>query len=122
MARRNWAVKLISFVIVTPITALVVLFCLSNQDPVTIRLWGVRESLEMDLYLVALLAFLPGFIVGATIAWAGELGHKRRAARAERKAEDLDREVALLRIREEQIRAETGGARGRPALADQRQG
>ncbi|NQW10629.1 MAG: DUF1049 domain-containing protein [Alphaproteobacteria bacterium] len=120
MARRNLAVKLISFVITAPIMIVVVLFAVSNRHLVPMELWPLPGALEVPLYLVALLALVAGFVLGGTIAWAGELGQKRRAVRAEKRAEDLEREIAVMRIREEEIRAQALPAPNRPALVDRR--
>ncbi len=122
MARRNWAIKLISFCITVPITAMVLLFAVSNLDPVPLKLWLVPGAIEVPLYLIFLLAFVAGFVIGGVIAWGGELGNKMRANRATKHAEDLGRELAVMRIREEEIRAQIAGPGQRPALADRRAG
>ena len=95
MARRNWAVRLVSFVVVFPITVLVILFAVSNLGAVPIRLWPIPGSLDVSLSLVVLPALGLGLLIGEVIAWTGELGHKRRADRAEKRAEDLEREIAV---------------------------
>ena len=122
MARRNWAVRLASFIVVFPITVLVVLFAISNLAPVPIRLEPLPGALEVSLSIVVLLVGALGVVVGEVIAWAGELGHKRRAERAEKRAEDLEREIAVMRIREEELRARAVPAERRPALVDRRPG
>lgn len=122
MARRNPAVKLISFVVTAPITLAVLLFAVSpaNRDLVPMEFWPLPGTLEAPLYLIALAALAAGFVLGGTIAWAGELGQKWRAARAERRVEDLEREIAIMRIREEEIRAQASPTPNRPALTDRR--
>lgn len=122
MARRNWAVRAASFVVVFPITVLVILFAISNLHTVPVRLWPVPGEVEVALSLVVLPALGLGLVIGEVIAWAGELGHKRRADRAEKRAEDLEREIAVMRIREEEIRARAVPAERRPALVDRRTG
>ena len=47
MARRNWAVRLASFIVVFPITVLVVLFAISNLSTVPIRLEPLPGSIEV---------------------------------------------------------------------------
>jgi uncharacterized integral membrane protein len=105
MARRNFAVRLISFAISFPITVIVILFAISNREMVPMRLWPLPGEIEAPLYILVLICVALGFLLGSGITWAGELGHKNRAARAERKAEDLERELSVMRIREEEIRA-----------------
>lgn len=122
MARRNWATKLVSFCITFPVTAVVVLFAVSNRQLVSMEIWPLPGALDAPLYLIFLLAVAAGFILGGAIAWSGELGHKMRANRAEKHAADLERELAVMRIREEEIRARVSGPAQRPALVDRRAG
>jgi len=107
---------------VFPITLMVILFAVSNLHAVPIQLWPIPGQLEISLSLVVLPALGLGLLIGEVIAWAGELGHKRRADRAEKRAEDLEREIAVMRIREEEIRASAMSAERRPALIDRRSG
>lgn len=120
MARRNWATKLISFCVTFPVTLIVVLFAVSNRNPVAMELWPLPGALDAPLYLIFLVAVAAGFVLGGAIAWSGELGHKMRANRAEKRADDLERELAVMRIREEEIRAQAPNAPKRPALVDKR--
>lgn len=120
MGHRNWATALISFCIKLPITVVVVLFAVSNWKPVSMELWPLPGALDAPLSLIFLLAVAAGFVLGAVIAWTGEIGHKMRANRAEKRAEDLERELAVMRIREEEIRAQIPNAPKRPALVDKR--
>ncbi len=122
MARRNWAVRVVSFVVVFPITVTVILFAVSNLHAVPIQLWPIPGEVEVPLSLVVLPALALGLLIGEVIAWAGELGHKRRANQAEKRAEDLEREIAVMRIREEELRARAVPAERRPALVDRRPG
>ncbi|MCR9071407.1 MAG: LapA family protein [Alphaproteobacteria bacterium] len=120
MGHRNWATALISFCIKLPITVVVVLFAVSNWKPVSMELWPLPGTLDAPLSLIFLLAVAAGFILGAVIAWTGEIGHKMRANRAEKRADDLERELAVMRIREEEIRAQIPNTSKRPALVDKR--
>jgi len=120
MARRNWATKLIFYCITVPITLVVVLFAVSNRHVVSMELWPLPGALAAPLFLPFLIAIAAGFVLGGTIAWSGELGHKMRANRAEKRAEDLERELAVMRIREEEIRAQVPPVPKRPALIDRR--
>jgi len=112
--------RFVSFFVTFPITVVVVLFAISNREAVPLNLWPLPQALEAPLYLVALLSLLLGFILGGTIAWTGELGNKSRARKAERRAEDLDRELEVMRIREEEIRSKTLPSASPTLLADGR--
>ena len=71
MARRNWAVRLASFVVVFPITLMVILFAVSNLHAVPIQLWPIPGQLEVSLSLVVLPALGLGLLIGEVIAWSG---------------------------------------------------
>ena len=120
MARRTWATKLISFCVTFPLTVIVVLFAVSNRHLVSMELWPLPGALDAPLYLPFLVAVAAGFLLGGAIAWSGELGHKLRANRAEKRADDLERELAVMRIREEELRARLPAYARRPALIDRR--
>ncbi len=74
MARRNLAVRLASFVVVFPITLMVILFAVSNLHAVPIQLWPIPGQLEISLSLVVLPALGLGLLIGEVIAWAGNSG------------------------------------------------
>jgi len=109
MAQRSFAAKLVSWivtlVILIPLALIAVLFALSNREWVDVAFWPLPGTVEIPLYLMSLPGIPIGFVLGGLLVWSTKRIYKVRAARAERRAEDLDRELSVMRIREEELRA-----------------
>ena len=96
---------LISLLILLPLAILAVLFTISNRDMVAVAFWPLPGSIDVPLYLMALPGLPVGFIVGGVMVWTGKRMLRVRAERAERRSDDLQRELSVMRIREEELRA-----------------
>jgi uncharacterized integral membrane protein len=85
------------WILLLPLFILLILFSISNQDLVPVRLWPF--DLEWMLPLsVAMLAFSAlFFLLGAGIAWASGLRHRGRARRLEATVRGLEDELADFR-------------------------
>jgi len=77
-----------------PLMVVVVLFAISNRDPVTLSIWPLAAERQAPLYLVILLVAVAGFIVGAVFTWVLGIGGRMRARRDRRKLQGLSREQA----------------------------
>jgi uncharacterized integral membrane protein len=75
------------------------LFAISNRQAVSLGLWPLPFLVETRLYLIVFLALLTGFGIGAIVAWAA--GHRRRRElrQCRRRAEALERELAVTQAR-----------------------
>jgi uncharacterized integral membrane protein len=82
-----------------PFLLLMVLFALSNPQPVKLGLWPTDYSLEAPLSLTVLVAMGVAFLLGSFMTWFGVFGARRRARRAERKSRMLDAQVKELKAR-----------------------
>jgi len=102
--------RLLSWIIMAPVTAVVIVFTVENLQDVEIGLWPFAGKWSVPLYLVALLCILFGFIAGGVVAWVSG-GRRRRKARAL-----ADRNVLLQRQLEE-LRRELAAASSRQAEA-----
>ena len=60
---------------------LVVLFAVSNRDPVALRLWPFPVETELGLFVPVLAALLLGFAFGVVSSWVLG-GAKRKQAKA----------------------------------------
>ena len=102
--------RLLSWIVMTPITAVVIVFTAENLQDVEIGLWPFAGKWAIPLYLVVLLCILFGFIAGGVVAWISG-GRRRRRAR-----EMANRNAMLLRQIEE-LRREQAAAQARAADA-----
>ncbi len=82
-----------------PVLIAIVLFALSNRQPVTLGFWPTDLDLVVPLSSAVLAVAGFAFLVGALIVWMTELRIRRRARRAEARVEVLEEEVRALRAR-----------------------
>ncbi len=76
--------------VVAPLAVLLVLFALSNQQPVRLTLWPFDLEWDASLALAVLVVAALAFLLGAGIAWGASLPHRVRERR-------LRAEVTALR-------------------------
>lgn len=85
--------------ITVPLLLLLVLFALSNRQPVPIRLWPTDFAAEAPLSLAVLVAMAVAFLFGGLLVWFSVLVQRSRARRAEAQVRLLDEQVAELKAR-----------------------
>lgn len=66
-----------------PFLVIVVLFALSNTEPVSLAFWPTELRLRLPLALAVLAAMAIAFIAGGLLVWSEALRQRRRARRAE---------------------------------------
>jgi putative membrane protein len=88
------------WIVFIPFAAIVVLFALSNRQPVELRLWPFDLVWQAPLSVAVLGASALAFLIGAGIVWMAGLPQRGRARTAIRRAEGLQREVDAARARE----------------------
>ncbi len=104
-----------------PISVAVVLFALSNRQDVTLSLWPLPDDLTLDVpvFLVALVPLVAGILLGGLIAWASGARHRRLARRRGRRIAKVEAELAEMRVRHgamtETVREQAESARRRAA-------
>jgi uncharacterized integral membrane protein len=84
---------IITFILCVPL----VLFALSNTEPVRLGLWPTDYDIELPLSLAILTAMAIAFILGALVVWMSVLAQRRRARRAERTVRLLESQVQDLK-------------------------
>ena len=67
-------------------------FAVNNGERIQVILWPFR-TLEVPLYVVALLPLLLGLLMSALIAWVGGRHWRHEARRRGRRIESLQREL-----------------------------
>ncbi|MEO3471231.1 lipopolysaccharide assembly protein LapA domain-containing protein [Roseomonas sp. CAU 1739] len=88
------------WIIFIPFAAVVVLFALSNRQPVDLRLWPFDLVWQAPLSVAVLAAAAVAFLIGAGIVWVSGMPQRSRARASIRRAEGLQREVDTARARE----------------------
>jgi uncharacterized integral membrane protein len=82
--------------IALPFLLVLILFALSNRQPVTLAFWPTDFALTMPLSLAILLAMALAFLLGALFVWIPGLAVRRRARRFERTTQRLEAQLAEL--------------------------
>jgi lipopolysaccharide assembly protein A len=85
--------------IALPLLLLLVLFALSNRQPVALRFWPTDYTLLVPLSLSMIGAMAVAFLAGGLLVWISELAQRRRARRAEQTVRLLEAQVQELKAR-----------------------
>ena len=85
--------------IAAPFLLLLVLFALSNSQPVRLGLWPTDFTIAPPLSIAILVAMAGAFLLGALMLWIEVLGARRRARRAEYAQRLLEAQVQELKAR-----------------------
>jgi uncharacterized integral membrane protein len=84
--------KLLFWIVVVLVAAVLALFVTSNNKIVTLGLWPL--SFDLPLYLAILSALLIGFVAGALCAWIAGRHRRRELRRRGSRINALERELA----------------------------
>ena len=85
--------------IALPLLLLLVVFALSNKEPVRLGLWPTDYTLVLPLSLAVIGAMAVAFLAGGLLVWMSALGQRRRARRAEQTVRLLEAQVLKLKAR-----------------------
>lgn len=85
--------------IALPLLLLMVLFALSNRQPVPLKFWPTDYSLVLPLSLAVLGGMAMAFLAGGLLVWVSALTQRRRARRAEQTVRLLEAQVQELKAR-----------------------
>ncbi|KAA2213833.1 lipopolysaccharide assembly protein LapA domain-containing protein [Teichococcus oryzae] len=106
--------RLIGLLLTALLLLLLVLFAISNTQPVMLQFWPFDLTWQVPLAAAVLGAAAIAFALGALLAWGGALRYRLRARKMQRAAQLLEAELAELRARQEAAKA---AAAGTPPLA-----
>jgi uncharacterized integral membrane protein len=90
-------VKHFSWIITLPLLVAVVVFSVNNIDDMALDLWPFGLVVMWPTYLVVLLSFVSGFLVGGIIMWMSAGSARREARRQRAEARRLAGELDSLR-------------------------
>jgi len=85
-----------------PLLLLMILFALSNTEPVRLGLFPTDYSIEVPLSVAILIAMGIGFFLGGLRLWFTALHHRRAA----RRAQDA---VRLLEAKHQELKSHSSG-------------
>jgi len=89
-------IKLLSAVFGALIFLLVLCFALSNPQSTDIGLWPLDSVIQVPLYIVALVPFLAGLIMGCGAGWVATVPHRLKVRRLNRELSALSSRIADL--------------------------
>ncbi len=95
--------KLVSWIAMVVVGALVVLFSISNQSLIVLELWPFPYSIQVQMYTAVLAAAISGFIGGVVITWFSVGSLRRKARFAFRRADGLEKDLEKLREKIEEL-------------------
>ena len=90
---------MIRALIFAPLLFILVLFALSNPQPVRLGLWPTDLTVDIPLSITVLLAMAVAFVLGALLLWFSAIGARLRARRAEHAVRMLEAQVKELKAR-----------------------
>src|SRR5712691_5461844 len=96
--------KLLFWIVVALVAAVLALFAMFNREAVALGLWPLPFELDLPLYLAILLALLIGFVSGVLAAWIAGRSRRRENRRRGRRIVTLERELG-------EMQAQPSGAR-----------
>lgn len=93
MARRSFINRAVGTLIGLPVSAVVVLFAVSNRQTIEVGFWPFPVELAVPAWALGLGTMLFGFVIGAMVAWFAAGATRRRAHVAEVQARRLERRL-----------------------------
>lgn len=106
--------KILSFIILVPLAIVLVVFCVSNREAVTVSLdpFGTMPQLSFasPLFVLLMAAVIVGVILGGIGTWLTQAHYRRKSWRRKHELERLKREAEesrqrVLELQEERERA-----------------
>lgn len=91
--------RFLAWLVGIPVAILAILLAVSNREPVTIGLWPFTEGVSAPSFVVALVPFALGLILGAGFAGIGTVRARWRHRSATRKVGRMQKEIDEMRAR-----------------------
>jgi uncharacterized integral membrane protein len=89
-------------VIAMAVLLVLMIFVLSNREPVTIGFWPTEMRWDTPLSLALLIVAVVALVAGGAIVWISEFGRCRRVRQAEAAVRLLEEQVRELKARLQQ--------------------
>lgn len=105
--------RILSWLIMAPALAAVVVFALNNKQAMAIDLWPFSLLIQMPVYLALLAALAVGALIGGFAAWLGQGRVRAKLREQAYEGEVARRELAQERDKAAELERELGAARAR---------
>lgn len=93
-------VRLLSFAVSFPVTLAAIVFAVTNRGPVTVDFWPFALAVDVPVYVLALGTLAIGMGLGALLTWFPFLLTRQALARARRRLEELETDLARNPVKE----------------------
>ena len=101
--RKPLVLKTLSWIILVPSGAALVLFSVVNRHAVTVDFWPLDHTLELRLFVVILGVLMIGVLWGGLAAWLAGGGARRRAREAQRRADTMTSDLRQAQQKNERL-------------------
>jgi uncharacterized integral membrane protein len=108
--------RILSWIVAAPIVILVLLFAVSNREPITLRLLPFPLDLTMPIWLLTLIVLFVGFLLGAIVTWIGDRRRRRETRLLIRRAAELEQSLAAAQKQAAEAEQKLAELRTPPAL------
>lgn len=106
--------RLLTWLILAPLSILAIVFCIANRHLVTVRLDPLPWELPVPLFAIVFVSLAVGVLIGGWGTWFKSGKHRKRAREASRQVGELEREIE--RSRRDGKSGQASAGPGRPAL------
>ncbi|WP_119460882.1 LapA family protein [Rhodospirillaceae bacterium SYSU D60014] len=97
--------KHFSWIFTVPVTAIVVLFAITNRSLATLSFWPLPWEMNLPIYLIILSALFVGFMLGAVVAWLSGGRRRRQTRQLAEQVRAQSRQIAELQRRQAEASA-----------------
>jgi uncharacterized integral membrane protein len=110
------SVRILSWIVAAPIVILVVLFAVSNREPITLRLLPFPFDLTIPIWLLTLIELFVGFLLGAIVTWIGDRRRRRETRLLIRRTAELEQSLVTAQKQAGEAEKKLAELRGQPTL------
>lgn len=83
----------------------VISFAVSNRETVSMALWPLPETFEVQLFWVFMFGLVVGAVLGGLGSWLGGMRRRGEARRARRRADSLEAQLSAIKAQQEAAEA-----------------
>jgi len=109
--------RILSWIVAAPIVILILLFAVSNREPITLRLLPFPLDLTIPIWLLTLIELFVGFLLGAIVTWIGDRRRRRETRLLIRRVSELELSLAAAQRQAAELEAKLTESRAPLAVS-----